>query len=312
MEIFREQYDTIKLELPKGSVITLGNFDGIHLGHQSLIRETVSSARKKGVPAVLVTYKPHPSQVLFPDSTYFFLHSDFEKYSKIDSLGIDIVLELKFNKELSQVSAEDFLKDLLVSKLHAKKIIIGFNHHFGKDRRGDFELLQKYKDEYGFEVTNLDPIYSKEDKVSSSLIRSSILKGDLDRAKECLGEYHGVTTRIIEGAKRGNTIGFPTANHELVPGILLPPNAVYATSVEFHGKRFDAMTNLGKNPSFENDFLRMETHIFKFHENLYNEFLKVSFVKKIRDEKKFNSLESLKEQLEEDKLQSIQILSTLF
>lgn len=312
MEIFRNHYNQIDLRLPQGSVVTLGNFDGIHLGHQSLIRETVHSARKKGVPAVVVTYKPHPNQILFPKNQYFFLLSDSEKYKKMESLGIDYVLELHFNLELSQISAEDFLKDLLIQKLFAKKIVIGFNHHFGKDRRGDYSLLLKYKEVYGYDVMNLDPIYSGEDKVSSSLIRSAIQKGDLERAKDCLGEYHGVTTRIVEGAKRGNTIGFPTANHELIPGILLPPQAVYATSVIFQGKRYDAMSNLGKNPSFENDFLRMETHIINFHDNLYDDFIKVSFVKKIRDERKFSSIDELKIQLQLDKQKSIEILSTLF
>jgi riboflavin kinase/FMN adenylyltransferase len=289
----------------KGRAITLGNFDGVHLGHQALLRETQRIAEKEQLTSLALTYHPNPAIVLGKKNDFQYLMDLDSRKVKIQSLGIQEVEVLPFTVELSQMEAETFLDTILLDEYKAKHIIIGFNHCFGKGRRGNFELLEHLSKIKDFNVTVVNPIYFKETKISSSLIRDFLKSGEISNANSCLGENFFITGKVIQGRKDGRKLGYPTANLELDEEISIPGKGVYATLT--NGR--PSMTNVGNKPTFGDDSLTVETHILDYEEDLYGKILKIEFIQKIREIEKFPNLESLIQELGRDAIATRKILS---
>ncbi|TGK89415.1 bifunctional riboflavin kinase/FAD synthetase [Leptospira bourretii] len=307
MKIIRS-LESIQNEFQNGSSLTLGNFDGIHVGHQTLLLRTVEKAKDLGLPSVVVTYFPNPSVVLGKKPNFKYLSSESEKEELIRGFGIDYLVVLDFTLELSKMSAEVFLEKIMIQTLNAKHIVIGYNHFFGAERRGDFTLLDSNKTKYGYAVELKEAVLKKESKISSSLIRGFLEKGEMEEAKILLGRNYHITGVVFEGAKRGRTIGFPTANIKVPEDKLLPAIGVYACFAKFDGHDHKGMVNIGHNPTFDGLGLHVEVNVFDFDGNLYGKEVELEIVHKIRDEKKFGGLEELKNQLTKDKEDSIRIL----
>lgn len=308
MKIIRS-LESIQNEFQTGSSLTLGNFDGIHVGHQTLLLRTVEKAKELDLPSVVVTYYPNPSVVLGKKPNFKYLSSEKEKEELIRGFGIDYLVVLDFTLELSKMSAEDFLEKIMIKTLNAKHIVIGYNHFFGAERRGDFNLLNSNKTTHGYAVELKEAVLKKESKISSSLIRGFLEKGEMEEAKILLGRNYHITGLVFEGAKRGRTIGFPTANIKVPEDKLLPAIGVYACFAKFGGKDHKGMVNIGNNPTFDGLGLHVEVNVFDFDGDLYGKEIELEIVHKIRDEKKFSGLDELKNQLIKDKEESIRILN---
>ncbi|MCW7465820.1 bifunctional riboflavin kinase/FAD synthetase [Leptospira levettii] len=307
MKIIRS-LESIQNEFQQGSSLTLGNFDGIHVGHQTLLLRTVEKAKELGIPSVVVTYYPNPAVVLGKKPNFKYLSSEIEKEELIRGFGIDYLIVLDFTISLSKMSAEDFLEKIMIQTLHAKHIVIGYNHFFGAERRGDFTLLDFHKANYGYAVELREAVLKKDSKISSSLIRGFLDKGEMEEAKILLGRNYHISGTVVEGAKRGRTIGFPTANLQVPSDKLLPSVGVYACFVKFDGKDHKGMVNIGFNPTFDGLGLHVEVNIFDFDGNLYGKEIELEMVKKIREEQKFDGIDALKNQLNKDKETSLLVL----
>ncbi|EQA44099.1 riboflavin biosynthesis protein RibF [Leptospira broomii serovar Hurstbridge str. 5399] len=308
MKILRS-LENLRETLRSPTVLTLGNFDGIHLGHQALLERTKEISIEKGLPSVVITYYPNPALVLGKDKDLRSLTTQSDKESLIESFGIDWLIIAPFTMELASMEAEDFLKTILIDELSAKAILIGFNHCFGKARRGNYELLKEYAQQYGYELEKLDPVYLGDTKLSSSYIRSLLRDGDVANAEECLGREFSVSGQVVEGHKRGRKIGFPTANVKPSPELILPGIGVYAGKTEIDGKYYDSMINIGNNPTFGDEQLSLESHIFDFSGDLYGKTVRILFSRRIRSEIKFSGVDALIAQLKQDEVISRKILS---
>lgn len=308
MKIIRS-IDSISNEFETGSSLTLGNFDGIHVGHQTLLLRTVEVATELNLPSVVVTYHPNPAVVLGKKPNFKYLTLEDEKEELIAQFGIDYLIVLEFTERLSKMSAEEFLEKIIIQKLNAKHIVIGYNHFFGEGRRGDFNLLDSNKEKFGYKVELKEAVLQLNSKISSSLIRSHLEKGEMHQAKSLLGRNYHLRGKVIEGAKRGRTIGFPTANMFVDENRLLPNFGVYACFIYIQGTCFSGMANIGFNPTFEGGKVHVEVNIFDFSEDIYGKSIELELVERIRDEKKFSGIDELKIQLTKDKESSLQILN---
>ncbi|MBK8398084.1 MAG: bifunctional riboflavin kinase/FAD synthetase [Leptospiraceae bacterium] len=299
MKVF-SNISEIEKEIEGGSVITLGNFDGIHLGHLSLIKRLKEVSKIKNLPSILVTYFPNPAIVLGKNKSLKTVYSEEIKKEIIETFSIDMLLTIPFTQEFSGMHAYEFTKSILVDRLKAHHIIIGFNHFFGKGRQGDFVFLQSHAEEFDYSVEKIDQVYAKDEPVSSSKIRTLIQSGDVTKAKELLTRPVIIRGKVVEGHKRGRQIGFPTANIQLSGDSLIPSQGVYAVYILLGGVKHKAMLNIGNNPTFGNQNQSIEAHIFDFQSDIYGKIIDCWFIERIRDEKKFNGIEELKQQLSED------------
>ena len=289
----------LKRKLPY-PVLTLGNFDGVHLGHQSIFRMLIDRARGKKGTSVVYTFVPHPLRVIAPERAPKLITNYKDKFSLIEDAGIDVIICAHFTKEFANMSAEDFVKEALCESLGVKEIFIGANYLFGKGRKGSPELLRKLGKKWGFTVTIIDEIMIHNSTVSSSKIRTLIAKGKVDEAAEFLGRPYSVEGIVIEGAKRGKSLlNTPTANL-LTANELLPADGVYAVTVDINGKIYGGATNIGHNPTFEDKKFSFETHVLDFSGQLLGKTIRVFFLKRIRDEMKFSSVEELGAQMKND------------
>lgn len=300
--------EEIENQVNNGSVITLGNFDGIHHGHLSLIDRVKEVSKEKNLPSILVTYYPNPAIVLGKNKTLKPIYSEEIKKELIETFSVDMLLTIPFTHEFSAMHAYNFTKDILVDKLKPHHIIIGFNHFFGKGRQGDFVFLQSHAEEFGYSVEKIDQVYANNEPVSSSKIRACIQNGEVAKAKELLTRPVIIRGNIVEGFKRGRQIGFPTANIQLSGESQIPPEGVYAVYILLGGIKYKAMLNIGKNPTFENQNQTIEAHIFNFNSDIYGETVDCWFIDRIRDEIKFNGIEELKKQLALDAIAVQKIL----
>lgn len=292
-------------------VVTLGNFDGIHLGHQALLDRVLQVSQKTGLASCVVTYDPNPAVVLGkkPEMKNLMTFADKEEW--IRQKGIDFLVVLSFNKELAEMSAESFLEEILLKQLKAKNIIIGFNHCFGKERRGNYELLKEYSEKLKYSVEKMDPVFLKEIKLSSSYVRRLISEGNVKEAAHCLNRFYSVFGTVVGGHKRGRKIGFPTANVQPTNAdILLPGIGVYAGFTTVAGIEYSSMINIGHNPTFGENAITLESNIFDFQKNIYDEGIKIAFAEKIRNEIQFSSVENLIAQLKQDEISARNILKT--
>ena len=292
-------------------VSTIGIFDGVHLGHAEILRRINQLAASCGGESVVITLWPHPRTVLHPQlSDIRLLTTLEEKISLISGHGIQHLVILPFTKELSSIPFDRFVKAYLVDKIRVKHLVVGFNHHFGKDRKGSFENLQRIAGEHRFTVERLDPVIIGENRVSSSGIRHMIEKGRIRAANDALGYPYFMNGKVIKGNHLGRVLGYPTANltiHD--PAKLIPPNGVYAVKVLHQGKEYQGMMSIGIRPTLvlKRHEHTIEVHIFDFADDLYGQELQVQFYDWMRCERKFSSLEDLKEQLEIDKREVLKL-----
>jgi riboflavin kinase/FMN adenylyltransferase len=283
----------------QGSVVTMGNFDGIHLGHQALIDGAVEDARSSRIPSVVLTFEPHPLQVLAPERAPKMLLSHKDKMELLRSLGVDVVMIQHFDLQFAKLAAEEFVRVVLLDRLKAAKIWVGKDLRFGQGRKGGVDDLLRWGTEAGFQVGIVEPILVDGVRVSSSRIRQLITAGKVDQARSLLGRYHFVSGRVVTGHQRGRDLGFPTAN---ISGRteVLPADGIYATLLHLGERTLLSVSSVGLNPTFGAGPRTIESHILNFHEDIYGAHVKLAFVKKIRDEKKFASTDELANQIRGD------------
>ncbi len=300
--------ENIKQKIPY-PVLTLGNFDGVHLGHQALFKMLQERAKKKKGTSVVFTFVPHPLSVIAPERAPKLLTTYKDKIKLIENCGIDLIVCAHFTKEFAKIKAEDFISNVLCEIFDVKEIFIGSNYLFGKGRKGSPILLKKMGKELGFTVTVLNEIQVDKATISSSKIRNLIAKGSVDEAARFLGRKYCVEGIVVEGAKRGKSLlNIPTANL-LTANELLPKDGVYAVTVEVDGEEYGGATNIGYNPTFADKKYSFETHILDFDRYLVGKTIRVSFVKRIRDEIKFSEINQLATQLRKDILDIRIVLS---
>ncbi len=304
-------YDIDKFNA-KNSIVTIGIFDGVHRGHMHIIDRLNDMACQLNGETVVVTLWPHPKMVLGNNSEKLnFLTTQQEKIELIKKSGIDHLIILPFTHEFAETSFSEFIEKYLVKKIKTKYIVIGHNHHFGKGRKGGFEDLKLNSLKFGFTVEKLMPVIIDNRKVSSSEVRKQIVKGNISNANKLLGYEYFLNGKVIEGKKFGRKLGFPTANiHIKDENKLIPLTGVYAVWAEIENKKWPAMANIGVRPTIaeQSHNITVEAHIHDFDDNIYNKEIKIIFVERIRNEKKFENITALSEQLKSDQLKSKKIL----
>jgi riboflavin kinase/FMN adenylyltransferase len=295
----------------KDTAVTTGTFDGIHIGHKKILSRLNEMCHQQALRSVLLTFDPHPRKVLFPDDHGLqLLNTLDEKLELLEATGIDDVIVHPFTKEFSRTTAIYYVRDLLVQKLSMKKLVIGYDHQFGRNREGSIDQLREYAPLYNFDVSEIPAQDIDDVSVSSTKIRKALLAGEVDRASSFLSYDYFVTGSVVEGKKRGAGLGFPTANIQMNSDTkLIPRMGVYAVKVLVDDVFYFGMLNIGHNPTFGSNSTRtMEVNIFDFNQNIYHKNLRVYFKARIRDEKKFNSPEELVSQLNMDKDQALKIV----
>ena len=300
MEIYRG-IDEIKFL--KNPIVTLGGFDGLHRGHRKIIDHLVDTAAKDNTEALLITFYPHPRIVLGKDLSEFSLLTTIEeKIELLEKTGIHHLLIFPFTVEFSRLTAYEFTRDFLVNKIGVSKLVIGFNHHFGMDREGNYLKLEHYAKEFGFKVEEISEQILSDVTVSSTKIRKALFAGDISKANYFLGYDFSMSGTVVHGNHLGRTIGFPTVNLQKDdPFKLVPSNGVYAVKVFIGDIEKKGMTNIGIRPTLNLTEKTIETHIFDFNEDIYGKKIKISFVERLRDEIKFENIDLLKDQLKKDK-----------
>lgn len=283
----------------KKSVVTIGNFDGLHKGHQVLIKKAVESAKQRNIESIVFTFENHPANY-FAKTPIKNVITNEEKIKRLKDFGVDYVISIPFDEYMTKISALEFVKGILLDKLGAKKIIVGHDFTFAKNKEGDTKLLKKLSDEYGFEVEVIMPIKVNDIRVSSTYIRNLVAQGSVCSVKEYLGYNCEIKGNVIKCKQLGRTIGFPTANIEVDKDTLIPKNGIYATKVHIGEKVYYGATNIGYNPTVNGEKLSIETNILEFNDDIYGKDIKIEFLERIRDEKKFSSLDDLKGQLKKD------------
>lgn len=284
-----------------GSVVTLGAFDGVHLGHRALIARAVEAARALDVPSVGYTFFPHPAKVLAPKMAPKMLVSIERRAALMHEAGLDYVLIEPFDETFAAVDADDFVADFLVAPLAPRRVVVGFNFFYGRGRGGDTEHLRRAGERHGFEVDVVEPVESGTIVASSTAIREYLLEGNVDAARALLGRDFALCGEVVEGDRRGRTIGFPTANLE-ADAELLPANGVYASRVRIAGGEalHDAVTNVGVRPTFDGVRPTVETFLLDWSGDLYGRRIEVQLVARLRDERRFDGIDALKAQLAKD------------
>jgi riboflavin kinase/FMN adenylyltransferase len=300
-------FDGYKIKGDKRFVVSVGMFDGIHKGHQQLIHTMKQKAREKGIETMIFTFDVHPRVLLNADPPKSILTKE-DKIALFRDLGVENIIFAPFNNEIALMSAEDFVKKILVDILHTAVVVMGENHRFGNKQQGDLHLLEKRSEQYQFEVCSVPPVSYDGTKISSTWVRQTILQGKLRLTRELLDRFYHIKGMVVNGDGRGSELGFPTANLDDIE-TKLPFDGIYSTYVEFQGECRPAMAYIGFSPTFDGEKRKVEVHIFDFNEKIYGEELKVFFVAKIRDDEKFNDSETLKRKLTIDKNITLNILA---
>ena len=294
------------------SIVTIGTFDGVHLGHQKILARLGKLRQSTGLQTVVLTFDPHPRKVLFPEQKDLkLLTTTDEKLDLLRRHNVDVSVVYPFTRSFSMMSSDDYVKDILIRSLHVKYLVIGYDHRFGNNRCGDIGLLRKYAPSSGFEVEEISARDIDSIAISSSRIRKALEEGDLERATEFLGHSYSLSGRVVRGKQLGRELGYPTANIEVTySDKLIPAKGIYFAEVVLGGEQLFGMRSVGSNPTSDTDeALKLEVHIFDFNTDIYGKTLEVTFVKRLRDEKKFDSLEQLKQALLEDKQSCLRLMA---
>jgi riboflavin kinase/FMN adenylyltransferase len=297
---------------PKKTIVTLGTFDGVHIGHTAILDEICKVAYNEGLESVILTFFPHPRLIVSDNYDIKLLNTIDEKSALLEKLGIQNFIIHPFDKTFSELSPREFVTQVLVEKLNIQKIIIGHDHKFGKDRAADFNDLISFGKEFGFEVEEISAQQINEVSVSSTKIRNSLLEGNVSLANEYLGYPYVLTGNVVKGNQLGRTIGFPTANIEISEDYkLIPKNGVYIVTTIVNDETVFGMMNIGVKPTLCENKLTIEVHLLNFEKDIYNQKIQVNILERLRDEDKFESFKALKSQLEVDKQNTIQFFENL-
>ena len=292
------------------AVATTGTFDGVHLGHRKILNQLVAKANKVGGESVLLTFSPHPRIVLQPDVELELLSSENEKISLLENTGIDHLIIHPFTREFSRTQSLDFVREFLVNKIGVKHLVIGYDHHFGRNREGSFDHLKEFGPIYGFEVEEIAAFDIDQVNVSSTKIRNALAEGNVELANMYLGAPYSISGRVIKGNQIGRTIGFPTANIECdFMQKLLPADGVYAGKLHVNGHTYNAMANLGSRPTIGSRQRKLEVHCIGTDIDLYESEVRFELFKFLRGIEEFANLEALKKQLEVDKKEAKLVLA---
>jgi len=281
------------------SVVTIGKFDGIHKGHEVLIEKTVDYSKQEQLTSVVFTFKNSPISYFSNIMTREII-TEVEKMNKLKLLGVDVVIDIPFNKDMAEISAEDFVKQILVDKLGAKKLIIGHDFAFARKREGTPPILKILGKKYGFDVEVIEPVVINNIRVSSTHVKDLIYAGRVDEIKNYLGRNYAIEGTVIHAKQLGRTLGFPTANLRLQENLIIPKRGIYATKVHIGNEVYVGATNIGYNPTVNGEKMSVETNILQFDKDIYGKTIKLEFLERIRDEKKFKDLNELKLQLKMD------------
>jgi riboflavin kinase / FMN adenylyltransferase len=287
----------------KHAVITIGTFDGVHKGHKAILHEVVNHAREVHGESVLLTFEPHPRKLLFPDQPLGIITPLYQKLKYIIKEGIQHIVVVPFTKEFADLSADEYIQNFLVNIFHPHSIIIGYDHRFGNDRKGDINLLKQYADTYKYELIEIPAQLIDEATVSSTKIRNSIKEGRMEDVCNMLCRNYSLKGTVVHGNKLGRTLGYPTANlHPQDTEQILPPIGIYAIHAVHNGTQYNGMLSIGYNPTVtDKKELRIEANLFDFDKEIYGDSMELLFIKKIREEQRFESLDALKAQLHKDK-----------
>lgn len=303
--------DRSEIEKQKNSVVTVGSFDGLHLGHLKILDTVKSISKENYLNSFVVTFEPHPRSVLTQNSEVSILTSLDEKKWIIEESGIENLMVIHFTREFSQLTSDEFIKKFVLEKLNASHMVIGHDHKFGRDRLGDENKLREIGNQLGFGITAVSAECLKNETISSSKIRSFLFSGELELANQFLGRFYSICGIVVKGAQRGRTLGFPTANVQVDdPKKAIPKNGVYIVRCSLGYEFYYGVMNIGNRPTFENKReLVAEVNIIDFNRDIYGEKIKVEFVKRLRDEKKFESKDELVAQIEKDKKEAERVAS---
>ena len=308
MRVFRELNN---LPAFKNSVITIGTFDGVHLGHQKLIERLNQMAKQSGGESIIITFHPHPRIVINPeDRSLRLLNTLDEKIALLGKFELDNLVVVPFSRDFSEQAAEDYISHFLIENFHPSFIVIGYDHKFGKDRKGDYRLLEKMKAQFHYQLDEISKETLDDIDISSTKIREALTTGEVKLANELLGYHYMLSGTVVKGMQNGRKLGFPTANIEVNDEYkLIPKNGIYAVYVHCKKNMYSGMLSIGTNPTFEGKAQTIEVNILDFDQDIYGEHLTLEFVAYLRDEKKFDRMESLIEAIKEDEKISRKILS---
>ncbi|WP_278638324.1 bifunctional riboflavin kinase/FAD synthetase [Capnocytophaga sputigena] len=297
----REITDITTFTTQQPTVLTIGTFDGVHLGHQKIVERVVTTARQEGLLATVFTFFPHPRMVVQHDKGLKLIHTLEEKKQLLQQLGVDLLVVQPFNEAFAQLTAEEFVSTILVQRLNVKKVIIGYDHRFGRNRTANIDDMRLFGKKYGFAVEEISVQEVDEVSVSSTKIREALNKGDVTTAEHYLGTPYSLTGRVVHGLKLGRTLGYPTANIQVTENYkLIPKDGVYAVYSYIDGRKVYGMMSIGKNPTIEGKGVSIEVYFFDFNGNLYDQKLTIEFVQYLREEQKFATIDLLKKQLQDD------------
>lgn len=293
--------DSFKSKIKENTYIALGSFDGLHMGHLKLINKAKKLANINSGQSMVFAFKNHPLSVIYPELAPKILMSNATKLQILSVLKVDIVNLIDFDKNFMTISPEDFIANI-VKTYNAKGIVVGYNYRFGYKNLGDVELLEELSKQYGYDLHVIEPVTFENETISSSRIRNALNEGNINKANLMLTRSYEMSGKVIVGKQLGRTIGFPTVNLDYNKMYVIPRGGVYITNLEYDGILYKGITNVGYNPTFMDNKLNIETYIFDFEKEIYNETVKIFFLNRIRDEKKFNSVEALTLQMQKDKI----------
>ena len=297
----REITDITTFTTQQPTVLTIGTFDGVHLGHQKIVERVVTTARQEGLLATVFTFFPHPRMVVQHDKGLKLIHTLEEKKQLLQQLGVDLLVVQPFNEAFAQLTAEEFVSTILVEHLNVKKVIIGYDHRFGRNRTANIDDMRLFGKKYGFAVEEISVQEVDEVSVSSTKIREALNKGDITTAEHYLGTPYSLTGRVVHGLKLGRTLGYPTANIQVTEDYkLIPKDGVYAVYSYIGARKVYGMMSIGKNPTIEGKGASIEVYFFDFNGDLYDQKLTIEFVQYLREEQKFATIDLLKKQLQDD------------
>ncbi|WP_454989234.1 bifunctional riboflavin kinase/FAD synthetase [Capnocytophaga sputigena] len=297
----REITDITTFTTQQPTVLTIGTFDGVHLGHQKIVERVVTTAHQEGLLATVFTFFPHPRMVVQHDKGLKLIHTLEEKKQLLQQLGVDLLVVQPFNEAFAQLTAEEFVSTILVEHLNVKKVIIGYDHRFGRNRTANIDDMRLFGKKYGFAVEEISVQEVDEVSVSSTKIREALNKGDVTTAEHYLGTPYSLTGRVVHGLKLGRTLGYPTANIQVTEEYkLIPKDGVYAVYSYIDGRKVYGMMSIGKNPTIEGKGASIEVYFFDFNGDLYDQKLTIEFVQYLREEQKFATIDLLKKQLQDD------------
>lgn len=293
----------------KDTIVTIGTFDGVHIGHQKILRRLIDNAKKEGKKSVLLTFFPHPRMVLQKDANLELINTIDEKASLLKKMGLDFLVIHPFSKEFSRLTAVEFVRDILVNTLHTSKLVIGYDHHFGKNREGNIQQLTEYSFLYNYKVEEIPAQDIDDVSVSSTKIRKALHQGDIKTANAYLGYPFTLSGQVVNGKRLGEKIGFPTANIDVKEAYkLIPKTGVYVVKTIIKNQSFCGMMNIGYRPTVKGTHQTIEVHLFDFNADLYGMSLTIEMLHYLRDEKEFDSIEALTHQLSVDKQNSLEFL----